>query len=135
MYTQSIIVLLLYIFGFACFKIFKKYELLQLPPEHLSRIKKQYYLLLLVLLVRMGLNYYFKLSKFYKYQPNQNCTDKEHKIPATVFLVVAQFIMHFLPIALIVCVYRPSTMNNPLSQISSTSKSKESLLNPTFTSE
>lgn len=58
----------------------------------------------------MSLNYYFKLSHFYSYKPNYNCTDNENKIPATIFMVIAQFIMHLLPIIIIVCVYRPNSM-------------------------
>lgn len=61
-----------------------------------------------VLILRMGLNFYFKLSGEYEYEPNEVCADEANKISASIFLFLALFFMHLLPICAILYIYWPN---------------------------
>jgi nitric oxide reductase large subunit len=61
-----------------------------------------------------------------EYKPNQNCSDINYnnKIQTTVFLSLAQFIMHVVPISIVLYIYSPSIEDR---------KKDENILNATFT--
>ena len=52
--------------------------------------------------------FYFS-GNFYTYHPNENCIDEDPKniLIRSVFLAVGEFIMHFLPVMIILYIYRP----------------------------
>lgn len=64
-----------------------------------------------MIVVRIVISYFFKLSNFYEYKPNKNCSNLDqsydNQIAGVVALTIAQFIMHLMPISLILYVYRP----------------------------
>lgn len=78
------------------------------------RLRVEYCLLILALLARIVLNSFFNLfaGQVLEYVPGKNCSDLNHStdnsIKRSVFLVLGYTIMHFLPIILVLIIYRPN---------------------------
>lgn len=87
-------------------------KLINLENADLIKMRIEYFLLVYVIVVRIVISYFFKLTNFYEYKPNRNCSNigqtYSNKIGGVVALAIAQFIMHLIPISLILYVYRPN---------------------------
>jgi len=77
-----------------------------------KRIRLEYCLLIIALLARIFLNSFFNglADQFLKYEPDFNCSDlnPDNNLKRSLFLGLGYTIMHFLPIGLVVYIYKPN---------------------------
>lgn len=48
------------------------------------------------------------MEGLYEYEPNSTCYDHDNRIASSVFLTLAQFLMHLFPVCVILYIYKPS---------------------------
>ena len=92
----------------------KKNKLVRMHEKDYRRLRLEYSLLIFALLARIVLNAFFNLfaGRFLEYQPGKNCADLNHDndngIKRSIFLVLGYTIMHFLPVVLVLIIYKPN---------------------------
>jgi hypothetical protein len=104
----------IYLAIFYVAEVTKRLKLVKMKLEDYKKIRLEYSLLIVALLARIFLNGFFNglAEQFLKYEPRENCSDANldsyNNMKRSIFLGLGYSIMHFLPIGLVVYIYKPN---------------------------
>lgn len=110
MISEASALLVLYIIGYLIIKWLQSLELFTVSQSDYIRIRREYLLLCIILIMRIFYHSFLRFTTFYQYQPQVNCSDFKyyHKIIRTVLLSIDHGFMHMISAGLVIYIYRPN---------------------------